>query len=578
MSNNKVLSRPHVAKSQGRHAFDRSSIRNYTQSAGMIVPVFFEPCLAGTKGKINRQVFTRASKVVAPAFPAVKMEVDFFKVPIRYLWSKWNDWKLNINDLNSSALVAMNTAGVGTSTMAFSVPRFNFGDHFAGDFLGWNNTYRQSETNTMRAERLNDAFRILQPIYGLNPTSVGGGSAANMKSLFGLAAYQKVYYDHFRNTAYEGNNPYAYNLDWLQNETTENLLQISDANHYYALENMLTLRYVNYRNDYYHNIYPALNYVSSTPNGMNWSLPSSVSQIHGRTPGVDGSNGQVLIGGGIYIGATGVYTPGSISSVQNIRAAFALDKLLRASAYAPKHVKDQLLARYGVNVGDKVSFESERIGSFDHDIIFGEVTNTANVGGTSLGEVGGKGVGASNFEKDLDFYCEEDSIILGVSYVIPRAIYDCVEDEWHNNLIREDFYQPEFENLGLRPLINPATPTLGYIMGYAPPYQRLKLGKDLNMSEFCSSTISYEDNGTSVVGSSRSGSLAAYTIHVNNYQNYSSNGVSYQYFKVLPSHLNDIFVQGYKQDGNPYYDHFFSHLQIKFNVVQGMSYHGQPSL
>ena len=49
---------------------------------------------------------------------------------------------------------------------------------------------------------------------------------------------------------------------------------------------------------------------------------------------------------------------------------------MRASAFAPKHVKDQLKARFGVDVGDKVSYESERLGGFVSDVSFGEVTQT----------------------------------------------------------------------------------------------------------------------------------------------------------------------------------------------------------
>ena len=117
-----VLSRPTVTKSQDRNPFDNSCFRNWHQSLGMLIPVFCKAFPAGTKGSFNRFAFTRTKKVLYPAFQGVHECIDVFKVPIRLLWSQWNDWKLNINDLNSSSLVSAAVDGSGNFSADLNQP------------------------------------------------------------------------------------------------------------------------------------------------------------------------------------------------------------------------------------------------------------------------------------------------------------------------------------------------------------------------------------------------------------------------------------------------------------------------
>ena len=574
-----VLQKPQVSEALSRNAFNRSGYRNMTQSAGMLIPVFAEPCIAGTKGVINRSIFTRAAQVVAPAFPDVKQSIEFFKVPIRYLLSSWNDWKLNINDLGSTAIVPQ-TNGVPSLLFPDRVPCIDFGVNSSGN--GFEDVVLASLPSTWSINQkiayMHDMDRILQGlgIYRLSTLSGGAGTQrANVKNLFKIAAYNKVYYDHFRNTTYESNNPYTYNLDWLlnsSNATNCTLNPAQNATHAQVFRDMFSMKYVNYKNDYYHNFFPSLNTSVSTPVGS-WSLPNDL---------VGASVNNINFSGQPYLDAIGASSQSSPSvvasnaasiSVQQIRAIFALDKLMRASAYTPKHVRDQIKARFGVDVGDKVSSESEKLGGFDNEIVFGEVTNLAASQDNALGEIGGKGVGAKNFGSDLHFYCEEDSLIIGVSYIKPSPCYDFIEDEWDDNLLKEDFWQPEFANLGLRPVLN----RFGNVIAYTIPYQRYKLGKDMNLSEFNVWRSRYSESSGTIVSTTVGGALQAFAIHSTLPQDWNS-AVSAQYFKVLPEHLNPIFASNFSLTHTTSSDQFYYHLDIKFAVAANMSVHGMPRL
>ena len=583
-----VLSRPTVAKSQDRNPFDNSCFRNWHQSLGMLIPVYCKAFPAGTKGSFNRFAFTRTKKVLYPAFQGVHECIDVFKVPIRLLWSQWNDWKLNINDLNSSALVSavVGTGGsispqLGQPTM---VPRFDFGNC---------HSVLTGDDSLEKVILFNDSLRLLDSLrYGQTTAFT---NVPNVMSVFKLAAYQKIYYDHYRNTAYESNDPYAYNLDFSYGPSSSDINGVLDVTENiksaHAMKEMLTLRYVNLRNDAMHNLYPSLDYVLSQPNGTSWSLPSSVVGANYAAP-VPGDPSYTVYGSGHWSGSPSSYVEVKTDSqgrsgvtAQSIRSMFALDKLLRASAYAPKHVKDQFKARFGVDLPDSVQLHSDRLGSFKNDVIFGEVTSMANTAdtGSNLGDVGGKGVGSAQWnEKSIPFYCEEDSIIMALHYFTLDPVYDstCV-DEWNIKLAKEDFFQPEFQNLGLRPFYRKFLDNTGtlvsqnQILGYTVPNQSYKIEPDLNTGIFNDSFMQVNENNEVVTTSSP---LRAFVAHTNLQSGYSSsNGVDYRYFKVYPWMLNSVFQE---ETNNWDYltDQFYGHLEFRVPVVEPMSVHGQPSL
>lgn len=597
---NKVLSRPNVSHSLPRNAFDRSFVMNYQFSAGELHVCLCKPCIAGTKGKINRQVFTRSNEVNTAAFASLDQHFQFYKVPISLLWSYWNDFKLQINDLNSSSLLSFAT-GNPVVNLPPSVPSFDLSSFYSNNSVLWQTgTFDGSNsavsTDAHRGGLITKQFTLLEELgYCCRSTVTSSSPSAvvdsQLVSLLPLAAFQKVYSDHFRNSSYEGNNAYSYNLDWFGQ--TKVSIDVNNSDDVAIFRHLSTPRFVDYRKDYFKNIYPGLIYVlGNQPNGNTWVLPSSVV----GASSVPSTNYWAVGKGHNSGGADLTQVPSNFSSqqvisVSMIRSAFALDKLLRSSAYAPRHVRDQFEARYGVkHVGNKS--ESEFLGSFKNDVVIGEVTSTANTSsssgsGDSLGAIGGKGVGSGRFADDIEFYCEEDSFIIGVTYILPRTSYDSVGiDGYLTKLSPTDFFQPEFQDLGLEPLFmkelswTPDTTTVyNTIVGYRPRNEIYKISVDRNLGAFKSGVLrvpsaSYSSGVISGSMSSSVGWLSPFVVHSNQYP---SAGVNYYYFKCLPSDLDSIFVLQY-QGNDPTTYQFFSNLVIKFITNQDMSVHGQPRL
>jgi hypothetical protein len=227
--------------------------------------------------------------------------------------------------------------------------------------------------------------------------------------------------------------------------------------------------------------------------------------------------------------------------------------------------------------------------------VFGEVTATS--GGqtgsssyTQLGDIGGKGVGSSSVESDLSFYCEEDSIILGVQYFMPKGFYDSVGmDPFNSYLQREDFPLPMTENLGLRPIYakymynTGQAVTRNSIMGFTFSFPELKTGIDrnyglfgLNFDAFAAGTSS----NPNPVLVNLPGSLSTFATHVYGlFYKFNQGGtLSADDFKVVPNDLDTIFRVNYSKVGDESTDQFYGWMAIKLSVVNGMSVFGLPSL
>ena len=568
MAKSRVFSRPLPDANVPRNAFDMSKRISLNMPFGALIPVYSHQYIAGSHVKINMRTFFRTAAVNTAAFPQLKLNFEWFAVPLRYLWSYWDNFKLGIQDYNSTAL--FDSASISGHTNPSSVPLF-----YGRDLLNLSNKSFPATPGSspnvpdaagytwgLGAARLADmlGYGLYSPSYSATDLSdLHTGQAYNP---FKIAAYQKIYYDHFRNSAYESNDPFAYNFD---QDTVTSSSYLGDL----RLVKLFTLRYANYRKDYFQHIFPSLNYVTSDPSSPISSIPSWIQGADYSTTNGDSSLIQVFRDGTVVRTHPNNSNGYSYVSAQSLRALFALDKLTRSSAYAPKHVKEQYEARYGIKFSDKASFESERIGNFDTDIVIGEVTSTANTSGSSgdaLGAIGGKGVGASDAKKGfVDYTCKEDCVVMCIAYAIPRQQYDSNRFEnWNMKLVQNDFFIPEFMNLGLKPLYGKernatfgATTVANQIIGYQTPYMEYKADVDENHGLFADPN---SDLGQFVTHTRLSTSIPA----------------SADYFRVKPSDVDSIFVNAY--DGSQSTDQLFGQIDFIIPVNQNMSVHGQPSL
>lgn len=607
----KVLERPLPNQSLPRNGFDRGFEIKYNFSSGMALPVFCEPVLGNTKMRINRKCLLRAAQLQTAAMVRNSFNIDFFFVPFRQMWSYYGALRTGTKDYYSSKLQL--NANVSLENLPRFSARVGSGHHDFYTMLSSLHDAASSDNNPDIHDFPGDhgCARLLDLLnYGVNAnyTLSAGGLAEWLDTLpalspFKLLAYQKVWYDHYRLTNYVANNPLAYNVD--------NLINASGVTANFTAEQLMaigTMHYVPYRKDYFQNIYPSINYAP-----INQMATSSFFAVPNNVVGANidysfGTNGSIRTNvysnsSGINSSAEtkGIYLPlintksstintiGGAFTAQSIRALFALDKMTRLAAYAPKHVADQFEARFGFRPKGEDINESVRIGSFVSDISIGEVVSSANTEQTSgtstvgskLGAIGARGFSVAGFEKDIEYTSPEDGIVIGIGYSLPRIAYDSGGIDEFNMVIQgSQLPQPEFMDLGLQPLRQNELYHFyqeqsgqnliawnNRILGYQPMYSSWKIGKDRNHGLFISQhALSPFSTHTRL----------EYTVPYPDESFMSLDGVSAQYFYATPSDLNPIFVNYY--DGRQINDQFFGMIEFKFDVVQNLSIHGQPKI
>lgn len=583
MANKNVFSRPSAKESHSRNSFDRSYQVNVNFSSGMMIPTFCKFAFGKSHVRINQRSFMRTSDIARPAFPSLPMYTDYYFVPMHQILSCWNDFRSRTNDRHSTRL------GVPTR-----LPSFNHTDLFNAVDAAFN-------TNSKDAAGLPEEYGIMRLVdmlgYGTNAEVANENVNLGFSKMFNetgdltplrFCAYQKIYYDHYRNTAYEKNDVEAYNIDDLFNNIINDTCTPASISTN-RLRKFTMLRYVNYRRDLFNTIYPSLNFISNAANGLQGlnSIPSSVLQgfvgygLNTVAQGTKPYNGTFVDVNSPYSGDMG-----SVFSTQMLRSAFALEKLLRVSAFAPQHVIDQFEARFGYRPRSASMHESVRLGSFKNDIICGEVTATANstdsLGQTQpLGSVGGKGVGSADFEKVISYDVPEDGIIMGITYTLPNQTYDSnFVDPENQQFVPEDWSLPEYENLGLQPIfgknlsmLHKVTDTAdttqlargNIIIGYQPRDMQYKASVAVNHGNFVINGV-----------------LSAYVLHGRKdylrsiAQNITSPGINYYYFKHVPQDLNTIFAVS--ADGSELKDQFYGNIVNSFACIQDKPIFGVPKL
>lgn len=646
MSNksSRSLGRPLPDAQRPRNPFDRSYRVSFNQKAGHLLPIAQLWAPAGSHVKINRSEFIRTFDIATSSFVPFDHFVDFFAVKLSDLWSYWDNWYLNINDMHSSFANAMQSyQSVGSFNvydqvhMRSQCPAYSmssiliFLDGLQNESAGTGELSYDIDTGQQmihydsNAIRKYNSRRLLNVLHypitvagtldsdgkylGMTPDNYGYvyDKSNQVNNLFPLCAYQKIYFENYRNNSYQAQNPFYYNMDWLGMDNTG---AVNQENMTAFMAAITQLRSVNYRKDFFQSAYPALDYVPVDSSPLTWDVPSNVvgafGDLTGLTTGSDNNrwspsaagylrpdnivkgtstSNRILLndvnGNGLTVSHDHLYNQ-SISpqayNVQAIRAAFALDKLKRASAYAPRHIKDQYEARFGFKFkGDE--HHSIRLGSFKCNITPYEVTQTSPGQSSSgayqpLGTIGGKGVGSSGYQDEIDFDCQNcDYIILGISYFVPRVSYDSLRfDPFVTKFALNHFFQPEFENLGLQPvyqkLISWSTLTSAtqadtannILRYYQTRYQEYKTGIDVNLGLF-----------------NRDCMLSPFTSHLNlDKRVFGTAGFDWRFFKVLPSDVDNMFVT--QADPTELSDQFYGVCEFVFKCTQLMSVHGQPSL
>ena len=491
------------------------------------------------------------------AYVRLKQYCEFYFVPTRLLWRSFPQFIAGTSNEFSQ--------GIFDGSKFPSVPSVNFGDLMT--FISGTTSLPDSAGYNFK----NGAVRLLDLLgYGVNVSNVDSLVAANKAkkfafdvSPFRFFAYQKIYSDYYRNSQYESINLNAWNIDNI-NPASSTVPKVSPLS-----ASMLYLRYRDWKKDYFNAV---------SPEFQGSDFMSSSSQF--KPVIFPQLNGNDLLPDTIKIsGLQGVMYSGSSSGVNNftianLRSAYALDKIYRLMSSAKDgSYSEQMKVRFGVDAPDD-DWKSKFIGAIDAPVTIGDVTTTSDTydESSNQGAIPGTlyGNGWSQSKGAIDFTAKEHGIIMGIFSILPECDYQSDQiDAFNTKLKREDFFVPEFADLGKQPtpiyqFKFTGTTDMSKVLGWNLRYSEYKTSLDMVHGVF-NSDDKFQNQSYNAWVAPRNQSLAQYT-----------NGATVSFFKALPSVLNQVMVQQY--DGTEQTDQFLVNATFDVQAIRPMSIYGEPSL
>lgn len=597
------LSSPHPNLS--RNGYDLSSRKVFSAPAGALLPIGVWECNPTEKFSFKVDDFVRTQPLNTAAFARCKEYYHFFFVPYRALWQhsdkfftgvtngdRMFDRPSFLNQLKGDEgnfvpssmpsfyldelhrlLISKDAELSREATSLTRVPGMLFktgGVDFSEkiekskvefgklnlsekDSLGYSYTYGAFRLLHMLGYGIDDKGRVFYPeIFEKAPADLDPMAKAltyfiphNLANPFRLLGYQRIYNDFYRNQLWEKPVPYTFNVDWCNSNVKLNL---SAAEIYQCCQ----LRYRHWAKDFYTGVYPTASYNEGIFNLPNYT--NSNANINKSNDGVSAASSGII-------------------STSDIRAMFALEKMLeRTRAANGLDYSNQIAAHYGFKVPESRRDVAQFIGGVDNTIVINEVMSTANssIDGTSktgsvVGQVFGKGIGTMSSGR-IDFEAKEHGMIFCIYSISPQVDYDARQfDPFNRKFKREDYFQPEFENLGYQPLIqsdvcfggSPAKPLEfgNDILGYTPRFSEYKTSRDMLYNEFMTG-----------------GSLNSWTTPRNNYTK-NKKGLTVPDLLIDPNVLYPIF--GLKYNGKSDTDQFLVNSYFDVKAVRPMAVNNQ---
>lgn len=150
-----------------RSTFDRSHGHKTTLDAGFLVPILVDEALPGDTFKLSGQVFARMATPIFPIMDNAFLDVHYFAVPCRLLWTNWerfNGEQANPGD-STDFLIPQIPSGAGVASGSIfdymgippGVGNLNFSALFFRAYnLIWNEWYRDQNLQNSVSVPLTD--------------------------------------------------------------------------------------------------------------------------------------------------------------------------------------------------------------------------------------------------------------------------------------------------------------------------------------------------------------------------------------------------------------------------------------
>lgn len=424
-------------KKPTRSVFDLSHEKRVSFRMGELIPVFMSETVPNDTFRCNTEIMLRLAPLLAPIMHRVNCFVHYFFVPNRLLWK---DWELFITN-----------GRLGTETPP--VPPFCEIAEVGG--IGQNLLANGS----------------LADYLGINPipdASCAGYFGARL-DLMPWAAYNKVWYDYYRDRNFVADNAFLPMSSGLNG----GMIPLDMAS-------ILTKRERDYQKDYFTSALPwtqrgnevLMPLVGSgtvtlvTPNpavASKIKVASTGNNIVGPTTLQADATGDLnSITGNVDVfldpnGTLKANVSSSGVSINDLRRSIRLQEWLERNALAGSRYNESIMAHFARRTSDARLQRAEYLGGGKVTIKISEIVTTAwSVDGASNevppANMAGHGLSFGNTNK-FSYNCEEHGFVIGIMSVMPNTAYmQGIPRMFAQRGTFLDYPWPSFAHLGEQPV------------------------------------------------------------------------------------------------------------------------------
>ena len=139
-------------------------------------------------------------------------------------------------------------------------------------------------------------------------------------------------------------------------------------------------------------------------------------------------------------------------SINDFRAVNSFQRWLETNIRRGFKYKDQIKARWGVDLEEKILDMPEFLGGVSCDVDINTVSQTSETESSPLGSYAGQMSAFGRSEHSINHFCDDYGYIMAILSVVPTPSYSCTLPKHFTDFSPLDYYSPEFAHIGMQPI------------------------------------------------------------------------------------------------------------------------------